>query len=79
MKKILLGLCVILGLINMIGCSSEEKYPMPTSIDQNSLSAEAKAGAIKLKWTVPADSNYYYEEFYKLKYCSTVVYMVPRA
>ena len=22
---------------------------------------------------------YYYEEFYKLKYCSTVVYMVPRA
>ena len=21
----------------------------------------------------------YYEEFYKLKYCSTVVYMVPRA
>ena len=60
MKKILLGLCVILGLINMIGCSSDEKYPMPTSIDQNSLSAEAKAGAIKLKWTVPADSNYYY-------------------
>ena len=53
MKKILLGLCVILGLINMIGCSSDEKYPMPTSIDQNSLSAEAKAGAIKLKWTVP--------------------------
>lgn len=33
---------------------------MPTTIDQNSLSAEAKAGAIKLKWTVPADSNYYY-------------------
>jgi uncharacterized lipoprotein len=60
MKKILLGLCVILGLINMIGCSSDEKYPMPTSIDQNSLSAEAKAGAIKLKWTVPVDSNYYY-------------------
>ena len=27
MKKILLGLCVILGLINMIGCSSDEKYP----------------------------------------------------
>lgn len=25
MKKILLGLCVILGLINMIGCSSDEK------------------------------------------------------
>lgn len=47
MKKILLGLCVILGLINMIGCSSDEKYPMPTYIDQNSLSAEAKAGAIK--------------------------------
>ena len=21
----------------------------------------------------------YFEEFYKLKYCSTVVYMVPRA
>ena len=21
----------------------------------------------------------FYEEFYKLKYCSTVVYMVPRA
>ena len=31
MKKILLGLCVILGLINMIGCSSDEKYPMPVS------------------------------------------------
>ena len=60
MKKILLGLCAILGLINMTGCSSDEKYPMPTTIDQNSLSAEAKAGAIKLKWTVPADSNYYY-------------------
>ena len=49
MKKILLGLCAILGLINMTGCSSDEKYPMPTTIDQNSLSAEAKAGAIKLK------------------------------
>ena len=24
-------------------------------------------------------SNLSYEEFYKLKYCSTVVYMVPRA
>ena len=23
--------------------------------------------------------THYYEEFYKLKYCSTVVYMVPRA
>ena len=64
MKKILLGLCAILGLINMTGCSSDEKYPMPTTIDQNSLSAEAKAGAIKLKWTVPAD--YYVKVTYTL-------------
>ena len=26
-----------------------------------------------------ATTERYYEEFYKLKYCSTVVYMVPRA
>ena len=26
-----------------------------------------------------AEGKYPYEEFYKLKYCSTVVYMVPRA
>lgn len=25
------------------------------------------------------DADLYVEEFYKLKYCSTVVYMVPRA
>ena len=60
MKKILLGLCVILGLINMIGCSSDEKYPMPTSINQNPLSAKANAAAIKLKWNLPASSNYCY-------------------
>lgn len=60
MKKILLGLGVMLGLINMTGCSDDEKYPMPTNIDQNSISAEPRPGAIKLKWTVPNDSNYYY-------------------
>ena len=51
MKKILLGLCVILGLINMIGCSSDEKYPMPTSIDQNSLSAESRCYQIEMDRT----------------------------
>ena len=50
MKKILLGLCVILGLINMIVCSSDEKYPMPTSIDQNSLSA----GTVHFNLIAPA-------------------------
>lgn len=25
------------------------------------------------------EDKYFLEEFYKLKYCSTVVYMVPRA
>ncbi len=30
-------------------------------------------------WVDPVSGVIYYEEFYKLKYCSTVVYMVPRA
>ncbi len=43
---------------------------------------------IKYNFVLPINSNYMkrsskavisLEEFYKLKYCSTVVYMVPRA
>lgn len=60
MKKILFGLCVILGLINMIGCFSDEKYFMLIFIDQNLLLVEVKVGVIKLKWIVLVDFNYYY-------------------
>ena len=37
---------------------------------------------VKTSWEGTFLQNYspfIYEEFYKLKYCSTVVYMVPRA
>ena len=44
--------------------------------------ATAQVATMNLSGSVPAELNgkkMYIEEFYKLKYCSTVVYMVPRA
>ena len=37
------------------------------------------ASLIFLLLSLAVSSQTYKEEFYKLKYCSTVVYMVPRA
>ena len=43
------------------------------------LRAQARE-ALRGKWPMAAVAALIYsEEFYKLKYCSTVVYMVPRA
>lgn len=61
MKKKLFSIVAIWGLLNLLGCSDDDhKYPMPTGLDQNSVFAKPEIGAVKLKWTVPADSNYYY-------------------
>lgn len=61
MKRILFSIVVIWGLFNLLGCSDDEHgYPMPTGLDQSSVSAEPESGAVKLKWVVPAESNYYY-------------------
>ena len=61
----------------------------PEFRDRWLINAEGGLGASPFLWKGAADalqisrssqSAYLYkEEFYKLKYCSTVVYMVPRA
>lgn len=61
MKKTLFSIVAILGLLHLPGCSDgDHKYPMPTALDQASVFADPEIGAVKLKWTVPPDSNYYY-------------------
>ena len=41
-------------------CSDDESYPTPTALDASTLSYEAKAGAVKLKWKIPENANYKY-------------------
>lgn len=61
MKKILLYITLgILGLTAFSACSDDESYPTPTPLDANSLSYEARPGAIKLKWNIPDNANYEY-------------------
>lgn len=61
MKKILSYILFgILGIVGFSACSDSETYPTPTALDASSLSYEAKAGAVKLKWAIPENANYKY-------------------
>lgn len=50
----------ILGVTAFTACSDDESYPTPTALDASTLSYEAKAGAVKLKWKIPENANYKY-------------------
>ena len=61
MKKILSYIIMgILGVTAFTACSDDESYPTPTALDASTLSYEAKAGAVKLKWKIPENANYKY-------------------
>lgn len=61
MKKILSYILMgILGVTAFASCSDDESYPTPTALDSNSISYEAKPGAVKLKWAIPENANYKY-------------------
>lgn len=61
MKRILFNILFgVLGLLTFIGCSDDDKYPTPTPLDQNTVSYEARPGAIVLKWNIPENANYKY-------------------
>ena len=61
MKRYLLYISMLLGVIGLVACSENEStYPVPTPLLQESIKAEAHPGFIVLHWEVPADSNYYY-------------------
>ena len=61
MKKILSYIIMgILGVTVFTACSDDESYPTPTALDASTLSYEAKAGAVKLKWKIPENANYKY-------------------
>ena len=57
MKKILSYIIMgILGVTVFTACSDDESYLTPTALDASTLSYEAKAGAVKLKWKIPGRS-----------------------
>lgn len=61
MKKILSYILMgIFGVTAFASCSDDESYPTPTALDSNSISYEAKPGAVKLKWAIPENANYKY-------------------
>lgn len=62
MKKDLLYLLMLLfGLSTFTACSeTDEDYPAPTSLVQESIKTTPDEGKITLSWDVPADANYYY-------------------
>lgn len=61
MKRILSYIIMaILGVTVFTACSDDESYPTPTALDASTLSYEAKAGAVKLKWNIPENANYKY-------------------
>ena len=82
MKMIFLW--AIFGVV-MISCNSSQKNNAP--IKNREIKTESQAHTSNLfgtyEGTLPAADcegiKTILEEFYKLKYCSTVVYMVPRA
>ena len=72
MKKLLLT--VVLGLCTLAGFS-QAKFDVHAGMSMaNITNSDAD---LKIGYSVGVGMDY--EEFYKLKYCSTVVYMVPRA
>ena len=78
MKKNILLFGALIGAFLLVSCSGGNKKQAASSVTPEELDNASKV------------INYYHtslivlrhvanEEFYKLKYCSTVVYMVPRA
>ena len=62
MKKNLLYLMIgLIGLGGFTACSdSDEDYPAPTPLVQETIKATPDEGKITLTWDIPADANYYY-------------------
>lgn len=47
-------------LITATSCSNDDKGAAPTDIDSQSITYEAKPGAVKLHWDIPSNANYKY-------------------
>ena len=90
-KKLPAALCILLTIPIMVSATTyisidiqdnksvnNEKKDYPTP-DRNKIIAFPGADGAGKYTTGGAGGTVYIEEFYKLKYCSTVVYMVPRA
>ena len=81
MKKGLYIILAFTGIMNLYSCKDEVEIPGNPVINIQTSPADALFGD-SLPFTIKAtdaDVPLSTEEFYKLKYCSTVVYMVPRA
>ena len=78
LKRLLLFVLFLLsGLMLLVGCHEDQEEEVISSIyNEDDLKYEDSLKQY-LRNTYPSVINK--EEFYKLKYCSTVVYMVPRA
>lgn len=60
MKNIIyVALIALCGMGILSGCSKDEST-VPVSLDQNSLSYEARPGAVKLMWNIPDKADYKY-------------------
>lgn len=66
MNKLIIGLTGIMSLGTLASCSNDDS---DYSYEVNNFRAEAREGAIMLRWDVPADSNYLYVEtsFYNIR------------
>lgn len=63
MKKLNTIVCLLAFMSFLWACDDEDTGGIPSSVGD--LQAEAREGAIRLKWKVPADSNYL---FVRIKY-----------
>lgn len=54
----------------LCACEQEATAPIPVALDPAGISAEALPGAVKLKWTIPANADYKYVK---------VTYTIPDA
>lgn len=66
MNKLIIGLAGILGLGALSSCSEDES---DFAVEVSNFRAEAREGAIMLRWDVPQDSSYLYvkTEFYNIR------------
>ena len=82
MRNICFVACMLFCLTSAVGKTpGNTRYlSIADSILSNVLNLyQTNDGLLTETYPVNPDQKITYEEFYKLKYCSTVVYMVPRA
>ena len=62
MKRNLIWIGIFCSTLLLRACSENDTTPSPTPLTQSSIVAEPGPGKVTLRWTIPADSNYYYAE-----------------